>query len=168
MTITYERAHEIWSYDPETGEFRWRVQASNGVRIGGLVGENVDSRGYHRLQVGGRRYKAHRIAWLMMTGAEAPLGIDHINGKPGDNRWGNLRLATQAQNLQNTAIRRNNASGYPGVHWFKHLKKWRAKIMLNRVEHTLGYFDDPAEAAEAYRKAKAELHTFQPAVRVAA
>lgn len=166
MSLTYERAHELWTYDQGTGEFRWRIQASNGVKPGDVAG-SIGPYGYRRLQIGGKCYKAHRVAWLMVHGVNAPKGIDHINGKPDDNRMCNLRLANQFENLQNTAMRRNNTSGYPGVYWFKPLKKWRAKIMCNRKEYALGQFDSAEDAAEAYRKAKAKLHTFQPVVRTA-
>lgn len=119
------------------------------------------------VQVGRKKYRAHRIAWLLTHGEYPPHGIDHANGDKADNRLSNLRAATQAENGQNLKTKSNNTSGHPGVSWFKPVNKWRARIMLNRKEYGLGYFDSVEAAAEAYRKAKTELHTFQPTLRVA-
>jgi HNH endonuclease len=43
--------------------------------------------------------------------------MDHVNGDRADNRWCNLREATQSQNQANTSMRADNISGYKGVCW---------------------------------------------------
>jgi hypothetical protein len=45
--------------------------------------------------------------------------MDHVNGDRADNRWCNLREATQSQNQANTSMRADNISGYKGVCWHK-------------------------------------------------
>lgn len=57
--------------------------------------------------------------------------VDHINGDKLDNRRENLRLATFLENAQNSKIRKDNKSGYKGVHWHKASGKWAAKIRVN-------------------------------------
>lgn len=166
MSLTYERASELLSYAPESGELRWRVAASNGVKPGDIAG-TLGELGYRHVQIGRKRYRAHRLAWLLTHGELPPSGIDHINGDKTDNRLANLRLATQAENLQNLGVKRNNTSGHPGVSWFKPVGKWRARIVVARKEHSLGYFDSLEQAAAAYIEAKTRLHTFQPTVRTA-
>jgi hypothetical protein len=84
--------------------------------------------------------------------------VDHINGDGLDNRRSNLRLATKAQNQRNQRLRRDNKSGFKGVCWDNRAKKWRALIRFNGKQKTLGYFDTPEEAYEAYCAAAIELH----------
>lgn len=84
--------------------------------------------------------------------------VDHINGDTLNNCRSNLRLATNAENVRNAPQRVNNKSGYKGVCWHKATKKWMAQIGVNYQNRILGYFDDPAEAHEAYCKAARELH----------
>jgi hypothetical protein len=50
------------------------------------------------------------------------------------------------------------------VTWHKAAGKWHARIQVKGKRKYLGVYDDLEEAAEAYRKAKAELHTFHPDV----
>jgi hypothetical protein len=50
----------------------------------------------------------------MMTGEWPKTQIDHINLDKADNRWCNLREATQSQNFANTRILASNGSGFKG------------------------------------------------------
>lgn len=103
----------------------------------------------------------------MAYGAWPDGEIDHINGDRKDNRLENLRLATSSENKQNIGLKSNNRSGFTGVSWFAAAKKWRADITIAGKMRHLGRFDTPEAAAEAYAKAKAELHTFNPVARAA-
>lgn len=124
------------------------------------------SNGYRKLSVDGREYLVHRVAWLIVTGEWPECEIDHINGDPSDNRLDNLREATRAENCQNLAWS-GNAAGAPGVSFCKANGLWHAQITIRMKNEHLGYFASKDAAAEAYRAAKAELHTFQPEVRAA-
>ena len=80
----------------------------------------------------------------------AKMEIDHINGKPYDNRRSNLRLVTHADNMKNQAMRADNKSGYADVWENKGWgKPWTAQITFNGIRHYLGHFDTPEEAAKA-------------------
>ncbi len=97
------------------------------------------------------------MAWLYVT-SEWPVGhIDHINGKRSDNRFVNLRVATNSESAQNSRRRINNVCGYKGVHYKKQLKKFVAQIHADGRVHHLGVFQTAVEVHAAYCKA-AEKH----------
>ncbi len=50
----------------------------------------------------------------------------------------------------------NNTSGYKGVSFKKHAKKYEAYIKINDDKVHLGYFNDVIDAAKAYNKAAIE------------
>lgn len=99
--------------------------------------------------------KLHR--YVLRLGKRFPI-VDHINGDTLDNRKSNLRTCTQAENLRNRGKASNNKSGYKGVSWAKHAKKWQASICVNYKSYHLGLFDDPKLAHKAYVEAANELH----------
>jgi hypothetical protein len=78
------------------------------------------------------------------------LETDHINGNRLDNRKTNLRICTSAQNKKNAKKRTDNTSGYKGVDWDKINGKWRAKILVNGKQITIGRFANIDDAAHAY------------------
>ena len=79
--------------------------------------------------------------------------VDHINSDSLDNRRSNLRVCTVSQNNMNSAIGRNNKSGYKGVSWDKTNKKWRAGIKAKGKSVSLGSFNSKKDAARAYNEA---------------
>jgi hypothetical protein len=155
--ITQSSLKEALDYDPNTGMFRWKVSAGS-VKAGDVAGTYMD--GYRHIQIDGRIYRAHRLAWLYVRGRWPEDGVDHKNGIRDDNRIDNLREATDVQNKQNTIKpRSHNTSGYLGVSMSK-IHRPRARIRVDGKVHNLGYFDDPAEAHQAYVAAKRRLHEF--------
>lgn len=83
--------------------------------------------------------------------------VDHINQNGWDNRRSNLRIATKSQNMANKPKIRSNTSGYKGVSMVKKTGKWRARTNCNGREYTIGYFDNPEDAARAYDRKVIEL-----------
>lgn len=148
--LTADRLRQFLKYDPETGVFTWRVQRGNqskGSRAGCI------HNGYLVIWHNGKIYKAHRLAWLAMTGDWPPADIDHINGDRCDNRFSNLRLATRTENCMNRKMQSNNNSGIKGVSWNEQRRKWIAKIRVNRRLLHLGGFVRIEDAAAAYERA---------------
>lgn len=155
---------EALDYDCASGQFFWRYRASApkewnkrwaGKRAGGL-----DAYGYLNINLFGRLFKAHRLAWLIEKGKWPDGDIDHADRDKLNNRISNLRDCTRAENLQNLPLRSNSTSGFTGVSLCRQTQKWRAKIRIDGEQIHLGRFDTPEEASNAYRIAKGGLHTF--------
>ena len=158
---TLTELKRLLDYNPDTGAFTWKVNRNGyggGVKPGD-VAENLNDSGYIVIRPGAKHYRAHRLAWLFMTGEWPTFEIDHINGVRTDNRWCNLRRSCREHNAQNIGgPRSDNTSGYLGVHWNTRRGKWVAQIKAFGKRHHLGYFPTPELAHAAYLKAKDELH----------
>jgi hypothetical protein len=153
-----ERVREILSYDPGTGEFRWRMDRRGGVKDGSSAG-TVNKQGYRIIRIDMGFYKAHRLAWFYVYG-EWPNGfIDHINFDASDNRIVNLREASMAENQRNRGRQKNNTTGYKGVRFDKRWRgRWYARIVVNDNEIHLGSFATAEAARAAYAEAARRLH----------
>ena len=84
--------------------------------------------------------------------------VDHINGDGLDNRRDNLRVASPSENSRNQRRKSSNKSGFKGVCWHKYTKKWTARITVEGKQKSLGYFDTPEDAYEAYCKEAIEKY----------
>ena len=146
--ITQSRLKELLSYDPDSGIFIWKISTNNRVKSGSFAGSlRLDD--YIEIMVDGKKYQAHRLAWLYTHGYDTENQIDHLNGIRNDNRISNLREVSQSCNLQNQKINSNNTSGFPGVTWVKRKQKWVAQIQIQGKVHGLGYYDTALDAALA-------------------
>jgi hypothetical protein len=152
----YDEINKLIAYDKETGIFTWKVHRPG--TFAGSVAGTKHNLGYIRISVNCKLYLAHRLAYLLMTGRWPNEQIDHINGIRDDNRWINLREATQSQNQHNREMCKNNTSGYKGVYWNKKSKKWLVNIWLNRKRVHVGYFDSREDAAKARMDSAKKLH----------
>ncbi len=145
MGLTADRVRELLRYNPENGSFIWLKSSSNRAKNGTEAG-SVTDKGYIIISIGRRRYPAHRLAWLYMTGEWPEYQIDHRNLTKADNRWNNLRSASNALNHANTPIQKNNTSGFKGVTWHKGAGKWMAQIRKDGRQIYLGLFANPEDA----------------------
>lgn len=162
--ITIERLRELLSYDPETGVFRWLVQAGRAGGPGSIAGSKGKT-GYWSVCVDGRMYRAHRLAWFFMNGRWPESDIDHRDGDRLNNRISNLRECKRHENLENQAVGKRNKSGLLGVSWDSKEGRWRSAIGKHGHTYHLGYFATKEEAHAAYLAAKKHLHKFQPVLR---
>lgn len=153
-TLSAERARELFSYDPATGVITRRVAINNSVKAGAIAGSH-QSNGYLRVRVDGVLLHAHRLAWLLHTGAWPLYTVDHINGVRSDNRLCNLRDIPKSVNNQNIRGRKSK-TGLQGVG--KSGLRFTAKITTLGDQTYLGTFGTPREAHQAYLTAKRNLH----------
>lgn len=154
MELTQEYLKTVLHYDPDTGVFRWACRRPR-VTFGAIAG-SLDRDGYRRIRVDRKRYQAHRLA-IIYAGRELHAGmqVDHINGRPDDNRLSNLRVCTDGQNKRNGRKVRgaNKFKGVTRTPW-----GFQTEIKTNKVRKYLGIFPTAEEAAQAYDAAATRLH----------
>jgi hypothetical protein len=151
MMLTLERLREVLEYDPDSGVWTWIACTGSGGVGGwkskpGKIAGSRDNNGYIVIRIDRAIYKAHRLAWLYMTGEWPRATIDHINMVPADNRWTNLREATYSQNNANRGARSDCKSGVKGVTRSANGRRWVAHAFNKHI----GTFDTIEQARAAY------------------
>lgn len=144
--IQVSELRDNFSYDPATGQItRVNDSGCKGQWKAGRVVGTPTSEGYLTVSLHRVNYKAHRVAWALMTGVWPARQIDHINRARSDNRWVNLREASNSENLSNSKKYITNRSGYKGV-WRSSNTTWAASVRVNGKANYLGSFGCPTAA----------------------
>lgn len=113
--LTQNRLKELLEYSPETGGFFWRVYRAANADVGMPAG-SINGDGYIHIKVDNKKYCAHRLAWLYMTGEWPTQEIDHINQNRVDNSWVNLRDVSKSINRHNTN-KTTSSVGRKNIYW---------------------------------------------------
>lgn len=146
MCITQAELKEVLHYDSNTGLFTRLISNGNNTR---KTPYTPNSHGYILINVGGRVYKAHRLAWVYVYGTLNDSDIlDHINGIRSDNRITNLRIVSHRTNCGNKEANRNGK--LVGTRYNSRHNKWKAQITIESVPHHIGTFDTELDAHNAY------------------
>jgi hypothetical protein len=165
--ITQQELKKLIKYCPETGDI-WFLPRDRSYfmtenqyktwhsRFCGKAKLGNDGNGYQTICIDSRAYRAHRIAWLYMTG-EHPKQIDHINHIRSDNRFCNLRNVEPRQNSMNRSMSKRNTSGVNGVSWNQRFGKWAARLGMNFERRFIGYFHNIEDAKAAIEEVMAEM-----------
>mgnify|MGYP000064479063 CR=1 FL=1 len=147
---------ELFDYKPLTGELVRRV--GRGGSPSGTIAGTARRDGYVCIAVQNRKYLLHRLVWAWVTAGDPGTNeVDHRDRNRGNNRFCNLRLATEQQNKVNTAARAHNTLGVKGVEVLPS-GKYRVRIVQDGRRVRLGSFPTLEEAGAAYAKAAVELH----------
>jgi hypothetical protein len=157
-----ELLDKLFDYQPDLGVITYKVSVGRKIKAGQRAG-TITENGYLAIATTIDKkfyvFKAHRLIWYIMTRKDpCHLQIDHIDGNRLNNKFSNLRLATQMQNARNKAPSKKSKSGLKGAHWKEREQKWFSSITINYKNIHLGYFLTPELAHMAYCKAAAELH----------
>src|SRR5882757_747966 len=149
--IVQSRLREVLHYNSKTGLWIWKISTARCRKIGEYAGSRMKD-GYEIISIDGKRYMAHRLAFLYMKGAFPKQQVDHIDGDKSNNSWSNLRHASPRENKRNQPKLSSNKSGYKGVCSIRN--KWRSQIRIDdgKLLH-LGNFDTPEDASVAYEQA---------------
>lgn len=170
--IDVELLRKLVRYEPNTGKLFWRERNAADVeyktKVGTFnaryAGKEITKKtlGYIATSVFVNGIavplRGHRMAWAIHTGAWPVGTVDHINGIKDDNRFENLRVASNAENCRNKGLIRTNTSGHKGVSYQPHNGKWRAQIKANYKSYYLGMFPTVEEAVAAYEDAAKVMH----------
>lgn len=132
--------------------FRWWLFRANRTESGDYS--------YAAIRRAGRIVLLHRF---VLEVSEREIHVDHLNGNRLDNRKGNLRACSHAENMQNRKIHRNNTSGFKGVSWSQNNNGWIARCQKRH----LGTFRTREEAANAYSAEAARVFSHLAAKAVA-
>lgn len=134
---------------------RWKSIPKNfrRAKVGDAAG-TVGDKGYRIVGIDGDYYLAHRIIWKMVSGSDPLDQVDHEDTDRLNNRWANLRAASNGPNIQNSRLRKDNRSGNKGVFWDAAREVWTATINTQR----LGRFKFKQDAINARVSAAAKLH----------
>ncbi|WBF79636.1 hypothetical protein BNNNBJKE_00052 [Aeromonas phage vB_AdhM_DL] len=162
-----EYLNSIFNYDEITGKLYWKDREQRldekdrdyktwkVKRSGKEAGYTHFANNYIEIRLpSGELHKAHRIIWKMKTGEEPNLKLDHINGIRTDNRFENLRLATDQENARNSIT--YSATGYKGVTFDG--DKYIANYAVKDINYIKRGFDTPEDAAKWYDNNVKELY----------
>jgi hypothetical protein len=141
----------IIHYDPYTGSFTrliWGRWKSTQPVAAGSVKRDC----YTRIQIGQKIYQGSNIAWLLMTGEWPSAMVDHKDGNPRNNRWSNLRLATNSTNRANSRTGKNNRLGIKGVRLHRN-GQFEARLRKDGRAIYLGCYPTLDAAQQAYAAA---------------
>jgi hypothetical protein len=176
--ISVETLKSVLDYDPNTGEFRWKIRKPDTFKSGKYSADRVanawnvkyagkpaftsqDSVGYLQTNICSKVCRAHRVAFAMHYGVWPKRYIDHINGDKTDNRISNLREVSNQENSKNSRISSSNKSGCAGVRWIEDKKKWRSEICVDGRSKHLGIFADFDDAVMCRKQAE-DKYGFHP------
>jgi hypothetical protein len=158
MDIDIKELKRVLKYSPSTGMWTNRVWRGGDAHVGKVTGR-LNTDGYMQICYKGKRYMSSRLAHFYMTGEWPPFEMDHKDLDRQNNKWKNLRPATDSQNQMNRVARKNGCKGLT-----RRKKKWGAFITHEGKRHWLGVFLLKRDAIAA--RCKAELNLFSTFARL--
>jgi HNH endonuclease len=116
---------------------------------------STTKKGYKSGAIDKRLFQAHRVIWKLVTGKDPVDLIDHKDNDGSNNRWKNIREATNGQNMLNMPSRRSRLDR--GVQQTRD-GKWAVFIFSRKNLKYLGRFARKADAIAVRRKAELKYH----------
>ena len=152
---THEYLKQCIDYNPETGEFKWKISDRSCVYGNDAFCIKIAGNNYISLitEILGKSYTTSRLIVFWMTGymPSSKRFVMPIDNNALNLKWSNIKVGSNSE----MQIKRRNAGllASKGVSFHKRDKKYRAQIRINGKKTHLGYFKTEAEAHEAYMKA---------------
>lgn len=151
--MTQDELRALVRYEPDGRLIALTRRGSVGAGVAiGSVKKTGKNAGYGQAEVDGKPYGLHRLVWFYHRGTW-PKEIDHMNGDRLDNRIENLRPADRHVQMQNIH-RAIGAVGLLGVS--KEGKRFKASIVINGKQRSIGRFITAQQASDAYWAARKE------------
>lgn len=168
-----EYLRECLDYDPSTGLLRWKARPREHFADSRVFGTwntcfagkeaftALNASGYRNGSLDWVGYYAHRIVWKIMTGKEPPRVMDHKDRNRANNRWNNLRAATDSQNFVNQTYVWSKSGAF-GVRQLPS-GLWNARVHKDHKCYCVGSFATKEQAiSERLRVAKELYGEFIP------
>ena len=139
------------------------VRAKGGEVAGGLLIGRGEYKSW-RVRVGGRKYYAHRLVWLLAHGfdcLDVGLEVDHIDRDATNNSLNNLRLGDRTRQTLNRSRKKGCRSKLRFVGWNQERGKWAAKYTRHwgdKGRTWVGYYESEEEAYYAALTSRLENH----------
>lgn len=146
--LTHERLLSVMDFDPTTGVFRWRIRASNRIKIGDRAGV-VSDKGHRFITVDGEKFQATRLTIFYVRGEWPMNDVKALNGNPDDCSIVNLQEMSRIEAARLRGTLSTNTSGVRGVSPAKR-GHWKAAITANYKQVNLGVYPTKEEASEIY------------------
>jgi hypothetical protein len=141
VIVGYTKCDDWW-YDRLMAMGRWLEHRNpNGLR-------------YARLSARGGKY--HHIRMHQVVGGGQ--WVDHKDGDGLNNQESNLRSASRSDQNSNQRLRKDSASGEPGVYFHKGNGKWCVQVRKNKRIVFREYFSTREEAVAVARQKRKEIH----------
>lgn len=164
MEITQELVKELFDYHKD-GYLIWKkLKIKNQIKVGNIAGYVNKYDGYYRVHIQNKGYKISRIVFLYHYGW-LPRIVDHIDRDISNNKVGNLRAATDAENGKNRTSVKNSSSQYLGVSIYNKRTKSRPPRWLAALKHhtfdyqlRIGVFESEEQAALEYNRFAVYYH----------
>ena len=153
--LTHEYLKQCIDYNPDTGEFKWKITQGKNVYGGDAFCVGIWGNNYISLYTGimGDIYTTRRLIVFWVTGympspnrVVMPIDNNILNLK-----WNNLHIGGWSD--ANIKKRNTGSMASKGVSFIANRNKYRAQIEINSKAKFLGHFKTEAEAAAAYMKA---------------
>lgn len=132
-TLTQEQLKEVLSYNPNTGDWFWLINASRNAQKGSVAGcwkfDNRSNQWRRSVVYQGHKYLTARLAFLFMKGYIPEQLVDHEDRDTRNEKWFNLRHVSASCNSRNRKQNITNTSGITGVVINK-WGRWTAQIQL--------------------------------------
>lgn len=153
--LTHEYLKQIIDYNPETGEFKWKI--TQGSNVYGDDAFYVHQRPNNiftlKTHILGKPYSTNRLIVLWMTGYMPSPNrvVMTIDNNCFNLKWSNVKVGS----CSDAHIKRRNIGSLAskGVYFVRQRKKYRSVIQINGKPKYLGLFKTEHEAHEAYMKA---------------
>ena len=152
--VTADDARAVFDYDPLTGVFLWKIRTGRRCIIG--ADARSIQKGRYTVKLGGTRFQASNVAWLITYGEWPSAEVDHRDKNKLNDAIDNLRLSTTMKNMMNIGKTRRNRTGYKGVS--VHRSGFAVWIRADGYKYYLGVYDDVEHAGAVYRIAAAGMH----------
>lgn len=136
---------EYLEYDADSGHFYNKVSRSSNSKIGDIAG-STNKLGYVVINLLGKRYLAHRLAWLYVYGCWPDNEIDHIDRVKSNNSIYNLRDVSRSINGRNTPVRSHSQIGHKNIKYDKRDRMFSVCLTINGSQRSFGRFNNLTDA----------------------